>query len=230
MRKEGGMAAGLEGDIVGGMEGVIRFDLDYRAAPPLAAAELQSVNAWRRILFLLRLIGRDPGRYGGLGYGNISRRLAPPGTPPEVRRFVISGTQTGGLAELAPEHYAVVLECRPEENRVVAEGPVRPSAEALTHGALYAAADSLQFVMHVHSPDLWRQARGLGVPVTAEVPYGSPAMALEVKRLLADSAAAAKGLFAMGGHEDGIVAFGHSAEAAGTVLLRYFARALGDRE
>ena len=58
---------------------------------------------------------------------------------------------------------------------------------------------------------------------------GTPAMAAEVARLYADPAVRAGGILAMGGHEDGLVAFGASAEAAGTVLVRAFARALALR-
>ncbi|MBE0598562.1 MAG: class II aldolase/adducin family protein [Desulfuromonadales bacterium] len=208
-----------------GEEGVIKFELEFSAAAPLAQAELADLIAWRRILHLLRLIGRDPGRYGGYGYGNLSRRLPPQEAPAPLRRFVISGTQTGGLPELLPAHFAVVSECRPTANLVVAQGPIRPSAEALTHGAIYAADPQIRFVMHVHSPDLWHSAERLGLPVIGEnASYGSPEMAAEVKRLLT-ATAARQGIFAMGGHEDGIFVFGVSAEEAGSILLKSLAQA-----
>ncbi|HXV22364.1 MAG TPA: class II aldolase/adducin family protein [Desulfuromonadales bacterium] len=208
-------------------EGVIKFALEFRAAPPLPYAALREINAWRRVLYLLRLTGQDPARYGGLGYGNISQRLEPFDAPPERRRFVVSGTQTGGLAELNAGHYTTVLESWPEENRLVAEGPIRPSSESLTHGALYALDASLRFIMHAHSPEIWRHAAALGIPLTdPAAAYGTPEMAAETRRLLRDEAVRAGGIFAMGGHEDGLVAFGRTAEAAGTVLLCALARAL----
>jgi hypothetical protein len=207
-------------------EGVIKFDLTFTEAPPLPGEALRELGAWRRILFLLRLTGRDPERYEGLGYGNVSCRLEPYAAPPHRRRFAVSGTQTGGLAELGPQHYAVVAECDPAANRVVAAGPVRPSSEALTHAALYALDDSLRCVLHVHSPELWRAAAALGIPTTdPAAPYGTPAMAAEVARLYADGAVRRGGILAMGGHEDGLVSFGASAGDAGTVLVRQLARA-----
>ena len=133
-------------------EGVIKFELTFTAAPPLAEEQLREISAWRRILWLLGLTGRDPARYDGLGYGNVSLRLPPFDAPPKRRSFVVSGTQTGGLPELGPEHYAVVTGCDPENNRVAAEGPIRPSSEALTHGALYALDAALRCVLHVHCP------------------------------------------------------------------------------
>jgi len=208
-------------------EGVIKFALEFREAAPLPAEALAELNAWRRILYLLGLTGRDPARYEGLGYGNVSLRLEPFAAPPERRRFVISGTQTGGMPELGPEHYTVVEACRSEENRLAAAGPVRPSSESLTHGALYALDDSLRCVLHVHSPQLWLQAIPLGLPRTdPDAAYGTPEMAAEVRRLYADPAVREGRLIAMGGHEDGLVAFGASAEEAGTALVQAMARAL----
>lgn len=207
-------------------EGVIKFALEFRQAPPLQGEKLRELNAWRRILFLLRLTGQDPERYDGLGYGNVSLRLAPFEAPPERRRFVISGTQTGGLPKLGAGHYTTVIEAYPEGNRLVAAGPIRPSSESLTHAALYALDASLRCVMHVHSPVIWRHAAALGIPCTdPAAAYGTPEMAAETARLLRDEAVRSGGLFAMGGHEDGVVAFGGSAEAAGGVLVRALARA-----
>jgi ribulose-5-phosphate 4-epimerase/fuculose-1-phosphate aldolase len=207
-------------------EGVIKFELEFRAAPPLPDAALREINAWRKVLYLLRLTGQDPARYDGLGYGNISQRLEPFDAPPERRRFIVSGTQTGGLAELGPGHYTTVLESYPEANRLVAEGPIRPSSESLTHGALYALDAGLRFVMHTHSPEIWRHAVALGIPRTDPgAAYGTPEMAAETKRLFSDETVRVGGIFAMGGHEDGLVAFGRTAEEAGRVLLCALARA-----
>jgi hypothetical protein len=207
-------------------EGVVKFELGFTPSLPLPGNTLAGINAWRRILYLLGLVGRDPKRYGGLGYGNISERIGPFPALPHQRRFIISGTQTGDLDRLREKHFVTVLECCPEENRVVAEGPIRPSSESLTHGSLYGLDDSLRSVMHVHSPEIWRHCLELGIPRTRKnASYGSPEMAAEVCRLLAAGEGQA-GLFAMAGHEDGVIAFGHSHEEAGTVLLRYLARAL----
>ena len=85
-------------------EGVIKFELDYATGPGPRASDIASLNGWREILFMLRLIGQDPRRYGGLGYGNLSQREVP-GPGERAALFVITGTQTGGLATLRPEHY-----------------------------------------------------------------------------------------------------------------------------
>lgn len=200
-------------------EGVIKFQLDFTPAPALPFEELRGLNGWRKMMFLLDLIGQHPNRYGGYGYGNISRRL-------NETRFVISGTQTGGLPELAAEHFATVLACYPHQNRLVATGPIKPSAESLTHGAVYALDDQARWVLHAHSPHIWRHAAALELPTThPDVPYGSVEMAAEVERLFAETAVRERCVFSMGGHEDGIVAFGPSGEAAMAVLVTALGRA-----
>jgi hypothetical protein len=208
-------------------EGVIKYDLDFQSGPPPAVAELGELNAWRKVLYRLGLIGADPQRYAGLGFGNLSRRVGPFGTAPEQRRFLISGTQTGELPCLTAEHYVLVSECHPETNRVVASGPIKPSSEALTHGALYAADPQLRAVLHVHSPEIWQAAMALGMPVTDHrIAYGTPAMAAEMQRLYHEPHVRDGGMIVMGGHAEGVVSFGAGLSLAGGVLVRTLARAL----
>jgi len=208
-------------------EGVIKYALDFQSGPPPAAAELGELNAWRQVLYRLGLVGAAPKRYEGLGFGNVSRRVGPFGTAPEQRRFLISGTQTGELAALNANHYVLVSECHPESNRVVARGPVKPSSEALTHGALYAADPQLRAVLHAHSPDIWQAAMTLGLPVTDHrVAYGTPAMAEEMQRLYNHPDVRDGGIIVMGGHAEGVVSFGAGLSVAGSVMVRTLARAL----
>jgi hypothetical protein len=205
-------------------EGVIKFQMDYSVAPALAAPLLAELNAWRKLMYLTELIGQTPDRYGGYGFGNISCRIDYPcntGQPP----FVITGTQTGGAPDLTPADYVVVTACYPETNRLVAEGPIKPSSESLTHGTLYALDDSIRWVLHAHSPHIWQHHADLDLPMTGDVPYGTPEMAAEVARLYRESDLPHKRIFGMAGHEDGIVSFGATAEEAGFVLLGCLARA-----
>lgn len=207
-------------------EGVVKFNLTYTPGPAPEAALLREINAWRTILMVNGLIGQNPARYGGFGFGNLSLRLPPWDAPPHARPFIISGTQTGHLAELGPEQYAIVLACDPAANHVIAGGPARPSSESLTHAAVYTQDSAVRVVMHVHSPEMWHCAALLGLPTTAvDVPYGSPEMAAEVARLFQVTDVAARRIFAMGGHEDGIVAFAADATTAGRILLDTLAAA-----
>jgi L-ribulose-5-phosphate 4-epimerase len=199
-------------------EGVIQFDLQWQQTGVIQA-DLAALNAWRDILCKLELIGQDPRRYEGYGFGNVSQRH---GTG---NQFVISGTQTGHIRSIEECHYALVTEFDPSSNRVTAEGPVRPSSESMTHGVIYSLDESVNCILHVHSPAIWNAASKLSLPLThADVDYGTPAMAAEVSRLFAETDVNKQGLFAMAGHQDGVVSFGSTPEQAGVRLIKTLAR------
>jgi ribulose-5-phosphate 4-epimerase/fuculose-1-phosphate aldolase len=205
-------------------EGVIRFDLEFTAAAPVTIPALDELNAWRRILLQLGLIGQDPKRYGGYGFGNISRRLPPFDASENHRPFIISGSQTGHLTELSVAGFATVSDYDADHNRVVATGPIKPSSESLTHGSVYNVNNDIRVILHVHSPNIWRCASMMNLPATdASVPYGTPAMAREVERLFEAVDHIETGVFVMGGHEDGVIAFGHTVDEAGSMLVRTLA-------
>jgi len=207
-------------------EGIVKYQCEYTLAPALPVAQISELNAWRKLMVLAKLIGQNPDLYGGYGYGNISRRLDDQVRANGQHPFVITGTQTGGKADLCADDYVVVTACYPAENRLVAKGPVQPSSEALTHGAVYALDSAILWVVHTHSPEIWHTAEALGVPMTANVPYGTPEMAAEVKRLFVESDLPKKRIFGMAGHEDGIVSYGRTAEEAGFTMLAYLVHAL----
>lgn len=207
-------------------EGIVKYRCDYTPGPALPHGAITELNAWRKLMVIAELIGQAPNRYGGYGYGNISRRADTQVRDDGRHPFVITGTQTGGKADLTAEDYVTVNACYAAENRLVAEGPVKPSSEALTHGAVYALDNEILWVVHAHSPEIWCNAAALGVPMTGDVPYGSPEMAAEVKRLYDESDLPEKRIFGMAGHEDGIVTYGHTAEEAGFTMLAYLVRAL----
>ena len=158
-------------------EGAIKFDLQYTESEPVAGATIAELNTWRRILWQLELIGQHPDRYDGYGYGNLSQRIGRPDAPAGKRSFAISGTQTGSLQELDASHYSIVTAYDPAGNRVVAEGPLKPSSESLTHGVIYDLDTSIQTVLHVHSAVIWQHAAALQLAMTdADAAYGTPAM------------------------------------------------------
>ncbi|BAO43774.1 class II aldolase/adducin family protein [Thiolapillus brandeum] len=197
-------------------EGVIKFHLEHTQAPALSGEETSMLRGWFRLLRRLDLLGRHPDRYLGYAYGNISQRHGD--------GFIISGTQTSGRDSLDADHFARVTGFDINANRLQSQGPCPPSSEAMTHGAVYQALPEAGAVFHVHSPDIWRQAKTLGLPETdAAIEYGTPEMAEAVIALLRDNPAR---VFSMGGHEDGIVAWGSTPENAGLSLVQVLAKAL----
>lgn len=210
-------------------EGVIKFAARHasRALEPRVYGALAcTLTAWRGILSLTGLVGQDPSRYGGAGFGNVSGRVSAPDAPRGRRAFLVTGTQTGGAACVGLAEYCVVTRYEIADNRVESFGAVAPSSESMTHGAIYDLAPHIRFVFHAHTPVLWRRAAELRIPTTdPRVPYGTPEMAREVYRLYTTSTLPELRILAMGGHEDGIIVFGRDAEEAGQTMLRHLARA-----
>jgi len=197
-------------------EGAIKFNLDFTFARPDGMQNISEVDAWRQILHRLGLIGQDPERYEGLAFGNVSLRI-------NRRGFFISGTQTGGKPCLAIEDYCQVLEFDIAHNRIHAKGLVKPSSEALTHAAIYEAKGQALCVIHIHSPEIWRHAHQLDIPTTAAtIAYGTPAMG----RAVSEAAKDGEGIIAMGGHEDGVLAYAKTAGQASCLLLQALAKAV----
>lgn len=201
-------------------EGVIKYALDFTPSGPLDPELCAELSGWHRLLQSLGMVGRNPGRYGGLGFGNLSHRL------PDGDAFVITGTQTGGLDALTPAHFSLVTRFDVTSNTLSARGPVRPSSEALSHGAVYAARLDASFVFHCHHPLPWHAGTRLGLAQTpAGVPYGTPAMARAMARLLAPPARLPC-VVAMRGHEDGLIAAGATARETGGAMVDALARAM----
>lgn len=205
-------------------EGVIKFDCEHRleSLPKRALERFEVLATWRRRLWDLGMVGQDPRRYDGAGFGNLSMRLPPYPGPPGRRPFLITCTQTSGPRELTPACTCVVEACEGHRGWVRSYGPCKPSSESMTHGALYDADPRVRYVFHAHAPSLWRHAKELEIPITdPTVPYGTPEMAREVRRLYAEADQMGQNIIAMGGHEDGVVAFGPRAELAGGIIVQY---------
>lgn len=210
-------------------EGVTKFQAEHevRALEARRYGDLcAELVAWRGILARLELVGQDPDRYGGAGYGNVSCRVGPFPGRTGARPFLISGTQTGGHPCMSLADHAVVSRYDIARNWVASAGLVRPSSESMTHGAIYDLGAQIRWVLHAHCPPLWRRARELRLPCTPEgVDYGTVEMAMSVKRLWRGTPLPEVRIFAMLGHDDGIVTFGRTASEAGEVLVTALARA-----
>jgi ribulose-5-phosphate 4-epimerase/fuculose-1-phosphate aldolase len=194
-------------------EGYIKFECDCEAEHPPSWHEVRALNMWRERLFDLGLIGAYP---DGVGFGNVSVRCTNP------TEFIITASGTGAIRKLKRSHYTRVVGYDLSANYVDCRGPAKPSSESLTHAAFYDASHTIQAVIHVHHAEFWNRFVDELPTTSRDVTYGTPEMAIEISRLLSEQVHHEKQICVMGGHEDGIMAYGDSISHAASVLLSYY--------
>ncbi len=168
------------------------------------------LDAARTALHDAGLIGIYP---SGIGYGNISLRLA-------GKLFLISGSGTGSSRLLGKQGYSLVRAFDPLKNTVASFGPVQASSESMTHGAVYDAANKAHCVIHIHSLFLFTSLLAKGFPRTPEsIAYGTPALSREVTLLIAEKLSPSEGVFVTAGHNEGVFAYGESIASTLNLIL-----------
>ena len=191
-------------------EGIIKFNCNWKEEKPLQANELQEINKWRGKLFKVGLIGAYK---DGIGFGNISIRA-------ENNSFIITGSGTGHMKNINENHFVTVTDYDLEKNCLTCKGPAIASSESLSHAVIYKCSPETNAVIHVHNLKMWKELLGK-VPTTNKViPYGTPEMANEIKRLFKESLVNEVKIIVMGGHEEGIISFGKTLEKAGGIILK----------
>jgi L-ribulose-5-phosphate 4-epimerase len=190
-------------------EGVVKFNCQWTKSAPLDEAWIRDLNIWRDKLYQLGLIGLNE---DGIGYGNISIRFL-------KNQFIISGSGTGKFKKLTGEHYALVTDYDVKKNAISSTGPLIASSESLTHAMIYEYASQVHAVMHVHHFKTWKKLLGT-LPATAEnIEYGTADMAKEIARLFNEQNLSQHKIFAMAGHNGGIISFGKNLGQAAEILL-----------
>jgi ribulose-5-phosphate 4-epimerase/fuculose-1-phosphate aldolase len=188
-------------------KGYVQFLCDWERADPPTGPMLDDLRAWRDRLHRLGLIGVYP---DGIGYGNLSC-LPGPGS-----EFVITGTATGALPMLGPEHLTEVVDCDVARNWLRCRGPVQASSESLSHAAVYRSSPQVRAVIHVHHFKLWERLFGKAPTTDPRAEAGTPAIAKAIEDLFR---AGPVDLFVMGGHHEGVMAVGTNMGEAGAWLL-----------
>ena len=191
-------------------EGYIKFDCTWIEEVLSDNQLIDELNTWRQKLYNQQLIGAYS---DGIGYGNISIRLAD-------NTFLITGTATGNLRQLTDNHYTRVSGFDIANNAITCHGPIMASSESLTHAVIYASLPEVNAVVHIHNNFLWQKLLNKAPTTSYKATYGTPEMAREIERLLKLSKTSKEKVLVMAGHEDGLIAFGSNlAEAAGEFLF-----------
>jgi len=200
-------------------EGYIKFQCDWDQQEIRIPEDLLfSLEKERKQLYELGLIGMYP---DGIGFGNISVRT-------EGRYFLITGSATGQFDKLNQSHYSLVSAYHFGGNSISCKGLTKASAESLTHAAVYEALLEVGAVVHVHCLWLWENLLDDYPTTSEEIEYGTPEMAEAVRALATELGMSDEKIIIMGGHQEGILAFGKNLEEATTQIIKIYNRYQND--
>jgi ribulose-5-phosphate 4-epimerase/fuculose-1-phosphate aldolase len=195
-------------------EGYIKFNIHWeKRGPVITAPLLKSLNTWRDIMYSLGMVGANE---EGIGFGNLSARSG------SSHQFYISGTATGKYKKLGRKHFCLVTDHDIPGNSLSCTGPVRASAESMSHAAIYKADPGVGAVFHVHHESLWKSMLDKVPTTPQEAEYGTPEMALALLKMVKQNEIREKRIAVMHGHENGILTWGSDPDEAGKYLLSYY--------
>ncbi|MEL6972658.1 MAG: class II aldolase/adducin family protein, partial [Bacteroidota bacterium] len=146
-------------------EGYIKFRPIWKKSVLLNNATISELIHWRQACYDKRWIGMYS---NGIGYGNISIRNN------IGNIFYITGSATGGIAQLDEQSIAEVIRVNAGQNSLWCRGPIVASSESMSHAAIYQELDWVQGVIHIHHQELWEKALHQLPTTDAGAPYGSP--------------------------------------------------------
>lgn len=195
-------------------EGYIKFNCIWdQVKVSIPIPEYRQLEKVRSELYALGLIGAYP---DGIGFGNISMRSK------DDKSFIISGSATGALSTLMPGDYALVTDYKITRNTLFCSGLIQASSESLTHAAIYQAVPHAGAVIHVHCLWLWERLLDTYPTTNAGIEYGTPEMAQAVGLLASNIKDNEEKIIVMGGHREGILAFGpHINDAIKPIISAY---------
>jgi ribulose-5-phosphate 4-epimerase/fuculose-1-phosphate aldolase len=188
----------------------VKFSCERTATETTSFSGLAELNAYRRRLLPLGLIGMDS---NGIGFGNLSIR---DGT---TDNFCITGSATGGIPELTLADCAKVVAYDFERNWLQYEGSTIPSSESLTHAAIYESDPKTGAVIHCHDSKFWTALLNQAPTTSKTIDYGTPQLAYEIMHLFKQSDLRSRKILVMAGHAAGILTFGKDPEEAFAVLM-----------
>jgi len=192
-------------------EGYVKYTALHIPGPAAEDSLLQNLNEIRTRLYDMGLLGVLP---GGVGYGNVSIRFKGP-------EFLISGTGTGADRILGFDKYCLVRAIDIDNNSISSFGPVRASAESMTHGIIYQRLPAVNSVIHIHSRRIFDgMLRDDYSSTLPDAEYGTPEMARAIIKVINDGNGQAEGIIVLAGHDEGVVSYGPTVERTFSLIQK----------
>ena len=193
-------------------EGRLKYTAEHTQAQAVEVPGWENLNDARSRLFNLGLIGVTP---CGIGFGNLSIRT-------QADKFLISGTATGAFAVLTNNDYCLVSSFDINKNHVISLGPVRPSSESMTHGAVYLANPKVNIVIHIHSRAIFDgMVRTPYAATPKNAAYGTPEIAIAIGKCVQETGEE-EGAIVLLGHDEGVITYGPTVEKAFSLIQELY--------
>ena len=186
-------------------EGYIKYQPNWqKVAVDVDEKVLNEMNRARGKLKEKNWLGVLP---DGVGFGNLSVRSG------NSDRFLISGSGSGHLEWLAPADIAMVTGVDIAKNHLNCRGLTKASSESMTHAVFYRYSTAINAVIHIHDRLLWEKYFNVLPTSSPSAEYGTPEMAFAIEKIL-EKRSVHQSVLVMGGHKDGLVAYGRSLNEA----------------
>jgi ribulose-5-phosphate 4-epimerase/fuculose-1-phosphate aldolase len=98
----------------------------------------------------------------------------------------------------------------------------KASAESLTHAAVYEVVSEAKAVVHVHCLWLWEKMLNIYPATASEIEYGTPEMAYAIGKLASELKDCDEKIIVMGGHREGILAYGCNLHEATNQIIKTY--------
>jgi L-ribulose-5-phosphate 4-epimerase len=193
-------------------DGYIKFHCHFKKTKPVPNEKIRELNLYRQKLYSLGLVGAYPNK---IGYGNLSSKHG---------EVIITGTATGNYKKLDNTQYSKITKYSLKKNELFCHGAIKASSESMTHEAVYECSKDIGAVIHVHNLAMWKKYLDKLPTTSKEATYGTPEIAYEIQRLYKETDFKEKKIAVLGGHKEGIIAFGKDLKEAYEIILSYFQR------
>lgn len=191
-------------------EGYTKYNCIFKKTKPVNKDKIKTLNKYRQKLYELKLIGAYENK---VGYGNVSIK--------DKKNIIISGSTTGNYKKLNENHYSIITNYNIKKNQLECRGNIKASSESLTHAAIYECSPNIGAVIHIHNLKMWEKHKDK-LPTTSEfATYGTPELAIEIQRLFYHDKFKEKQIAVLGGHKQGLIAYGKTIEEAYKIILEH---------
>jgi ribulose-5-phosphate 4-epimerase/fuculose-1-phosphate aldolase len=196
-------------------EGIIKYKCIHNKSNSICHTQIADINLIRTLLFDNNLIGVDYSLdSNGIGFGNISKRCE--NINGHNNQFIISASGTGKNRILSADEYTLVTKCEIATNAIECVGIMPSSSESMSHYAIYEILPNINYVIHIHSSQIWDATKNILPATDDNSEYGTIEIAKNIQQVISTNKQVNNykknncGEIVMSRHKDGLILFGNN--------------------